>query len=338
MPSTARRRTIWSPSSPSADAPDRETGDKTLYFTLSINTNPLVNRFAEPDDLVDTMAYRIGLRDMQMTHEFINPGWPASTINKYTRAFRKALERTGVRVTSGMTGPYGRLNHFGHPDADVRRYYVEWFKVFADIWAELGARTVGTQFAIFTYRDYADPVRRIELVRTALDCWAEVAEHAKGAGLHSLLWEPMSVGREFGHTLKDCQALQDQINAYGLAIPMDMMIDIDHGDVSSPDPADTDPYSWAKTFASQSPIIHIKQSSMNKGGHWPFTAAHNENGRITPEKLLDTIRSGGGRNNEICLELSFREREPTDSNMIDMIRESVDYWAPHVDAGRDDLR
>ena len=85
-----------------------------------------------------------------------------------------------MRVTSGMTGPYGRLNHFGHPDADVRRYYVEWFKMFADVWAELGAGTVGTQFAIFTYKDYADPVRRAELVRIALDCWSEVAEHAQG--------------------------------------------------------------------------------------------------------------------------------------------------------------
>ncbi|MFD1807928.1 hypothetical protein ACFSHQ_06460 [Gemmobacter lanyuensis] len=54
-----------------------------------------------------------------------------------------ALARTGVRVTSGMTGPYGRLNHFGHPDRDVRRYYVDWFKTFADITADLGAARSG---------------------------------------------------------------------------------------------------------------------------------------------------------------------------------------------------
>ena len=56
-----------------------------------------------------------------------------------------------------MTGPYGRLNHFGHPDADVRRYYVDWFKTFADIIGDLGGVSVGTQFAIFTYKDYDDP-------------------------------------------------------------------------------------------------------------------------------------------------------------------------------------
>ena len=27
-----------------------------MPFTLSLNTNPLVNRFAEPDDLIETIA------------------------------------------------------------------------------------------------------------------------------------------------------------------------------------------------------------------------------------------------------------------------------------------
>ncbi len=76
---------------------------------------------------------------------------------------------------------------------------------------------------------------------------------------------------------------------------------------------------------------------MNKGGHWPFTAAYNKDGRITPEKLIETIRRGGGADNEICLELSFREREPTDHQVVAMIAESVDFWAPHIDAGRGDI-
>jgi D-erythrulose 1-phosphate 3-epimerase len=116
-----------------------------------------------------------------------------------------------------------------------------------------------------------------------------------------------------------------------------MMVDIDHGDVSSPNPADTDPYAWAETFPRQSNIIHIKQSSMNKGGHWPFTAKYNEDGRVTPEKLLGAIVRGGGTDNEICLELSFREREPVDRQVVEMIRESVDYWAPYVETGRSQL-
>jgi D-erythrulose 1-phosphate 3-epimerase len=309
-----------------------------MPLTLSLNTNPLVNRFADPDDLITTVARDLRIRDLQLTHEFINPSWAPPVIRRLTRQMDAALQRTGVRVTSGMTGPYGRLNHFGHPDRDVRRYYVDWFKTFADITADLGGTSVGTQFAIFTFADYDDPARREELIRIAIDCWAEVAEHGKAAGLTSIFWEPMSVGREFGHTIKACMALQDRLSAAPFAIPFWMMADIDHGDVSSPDPDDTDPYAWARAVPKVSPIIHIKQSKMDKSGHRPFTAEHNATGRIQPEKLLAAFAEGGAQDNEICLELSFKEREPDDRRVIPAIAESIAFWAPFIDTGASDLK
>lgn len=309
-----------------------------MPFTLSLNTNPLVNRFAEPDDLIDTIAHAIRLKRVQLTHEFVNPAWPAATIRRFVRAFNQATARTGVEITSGMTGPYGRLNHFGHPDRDVRRYYVDWFKTFADISADLGARGMGTQFAIFTFRDFDDPGRREELTKIAIGCWAEVAEHAKKAGLAYLFWEPMSVGREFGETIEACERLQERLEAAKPAIPMQMMVDIDHGDVTSPNPDDIDPYQWARAFPTRSPIIHVKQSSMNKGGHWPFTAKYNADGRIDPRRLLDAVKAGGGTDNEICLELSFREREPADRAVVEALKESVEFWAPYIDTGAASLK
>lgn len=308
-----------------------------MPFTLSLNTNPLVNRFAEPDDLIDTVARSLRIRDLQLTHEFINPSWPASTIRRLTRQMTSAMRRTGVRVTSGMTGPYGRLNHFGHPDREVRRYYIEWFKTFADVTADLGGEAVGTQFAIFTYRDFDDPVRREALIAIAIEAWAEVAEHAKEAGLRYLFWEPMSIGREFGDTIASSLALQQRLTEAAMAVPMWMMADIDHGDVTSPDPSDFDPYAWARAVPTVSPIIHIKQSLMDKGGHRPFTAAFNAVGRIQPEPLLAAFRAGGGADNEICLELSFKEREPNDREVIPQIAESIAFWAPHIDTGVGDL-
>lgn len=308
-----------------------------MTLTLSLNTNPLVNRFADPDDLIDTVARDLRIRDLQLTHEFINPSWPAPVINRLTRQMASALRRTGVRITSGMTGPYGRLNHFGHPDREVRRYYVDWFKTFADITGELGGASVGTQFAIFAYKDYDDPVRREELIQIAIDCWAEVAEHAKAAGLRFIFWEPMSIGREFGETISECIALQERLTAADMAVPMWMMADIDHGDVTSQNPDDYDPYAWARAVPPVSPIIHIKQSLMDKGGHRPFTAEFNAKGRIQPAKLLAAFAQGGALNNEICLELSFKEREPNDREVIPQIAESVAFWAPHISTGAQDL-
>ena len=304
-----------------------------MTFSLSLSTNPFVNRFAEPEELVGVLTGDVGIGHVQMTHEFVNPSWKPATIHRLTARMAKACAATKLKVTSMMTGPYGRLNHFGHPDEEVRAYYVAWFKTLVDIAADLGCPAIGTQYAILTYKDWDDAARRESLTRIALDCWRDVGDHAKSKGLTWLFWEPMSVGREFGHTLEAVQTLQDWINAADLPLPLKPMVDIDHGDVSSPNPADTDPFAWARTFATQSPIIHIKQSSMNKGGHWPFTEAYNREGRIQPESLIETIRAGGGVDNEMCLELAFREREPSDRTVVAAMRESVAFWAPYADVG-----
>ncbi len=304
-----------------------------MGFTLSVNTNPLVNRFASPDDLIAVLAGEIGIGHIQLVHEFINPAWNANTVARLVRDMAAALAKNNAKITSAMTGPYGRLNHFGHPDPEVRAYYVRWFKTFADISADLGCPAIGTQFAILTYRDMDEPSRYRAIMDFALSCWREVAEHAAKRGLQYLFWEPMSVARELGHTLQATQGLQDWINAANLPLPLKPMVDIDHGDVTSPNQRDVDPYAWAMDFSTQSPIIHIKQSTMNKGGHWPFTTQYNKGGRITPEKLLAAIRDGGSSNNELCLELAFREREPTDRNVVAALKESVAYWSPFTKTG-----
>jgi D-erythrulose 1-phosphate 3-epimerase len=304
-----------------------------MGFSLSVNTNPLVNRFAEPEDIVTVLVDEIGIGHIQLVHEFINPSWDARTVRRLTDRMAKSCVAKRAKVTSIMTGPYGRLNHFAHSDADVRAYYVRWFKGMADIAADLDCPAIGTQFGIFTFKDFDDDMRRAALMQIALGCWREVAEYAKIKGLMWMFWEPMSVGRELGHTLHSTQELQNWINAANLPIPLRPMVDIDHGDVTSPNPRDIDPFAWAKDFATQSPIIHIKQSTMNKGGHWPFTAQYNENGRITPDKLLEAVRAGGGTNNELCLELAFREREPTDRSVVAALKESVAFWSPYTKTG-----
>mgnify|MGYP001125545114 CR=1 FL=1 len=76
---------------------------------------------------------------------------------------------------------------------------------------------------------------------------------------------------------------------------------------------------------------------MDKGGHRPFTAEYNARGRIQPQPLLEALGEGGATDNEICLELSFKEREPEDRRVVPQIAESVAFWAPHIDTGASDL-
>ena len=115
------------------------------------------------------LAADVGIGYVQLTHEFINPAWPAPLVRRLTDRMAQACAAEKLHVTSMMTGPYGRLNHFGHPDADVRRYYVHWFKRLADIAADLGCPSIGTQFAILTYRDFDDEGRRKAIMDVAIE-------------------------------------------------------------------------------------------------------------------------------------------------------------------------
>lgn len=302
-------------------------------FSLSINTNPLVNRVAGAGQLIDCIAYEIRCGRVQLTPEFLNPSWPAPILRRMVSEFNAAMDRTGVKITSIMTSTFLRLNHFGHPDPHLRDYYLEWFKTLADLASDIGARSIGSQFAILTHADWNDHARRAAIIEAAVDNWRIVSEYGKNAGLSFLYWEPMSVGREFGHTIKEAASLQQYLETKQFALPMYMILDVDHGDVSSGDPDDTDPYAWLSAFSKKSPIIHIKQSSTNKSGHWPFTPEYNGAGKIEPLRLLQAVENGGGKDNELCLELAFREREPNDTTAVSALASSVAHWAPYVDTG-----
>jgi D-erythrulose 1-phosphate 3-epimerase len=298
----------------------------TTNYRLGINTGFAVNRYSEPEQWVGIVGQDLGLRYVQLTADMINPSLDAAILSDQVARIRAACERHGVEISSTFTGAFTRVNHLAHPDPAIRAYWISWFKDFAAITADLGASAMGSHFGIFTHQDNRDPEARAARRRQNIEGWHEIGHYAKQAGLNFLSWEPMSISREQGETLTEARRLQDDVN-HAAPLPFRICLDVDHGDLASANPEDTDPYAWLREFAADSPQIHLKQSSANKGGHWPFTAAHNAEGRIVPERVLQTLTANGaGDNTELLLELSFREREPADSTVVEVLRESVDYW------------
>lgn len=299
-----------------------------MGLSLSLSTNPLINRVTDLAELVRVCAQDVAISRIQLTNEFINPAWPADVIHRLVRQFDTAAASHGVSATSLMTGAQARLAAMGHPDADVRSWYENWFVEFGRIAADLGAPSIGSQFGILSYSDYDDPEIREARTDAILEGWCRIWEAVEPLGLRFLFWEQMSIGREFGHTIASTQKLMDKIRTRG--IPLRLLYDVDHGDVSSPDSHDTDPEAWLSAFGRECPIIHVKQSSANKGGHWPFVEPYNSNGRIQPAAIVAMLKRLAPEDCEICLELSFREREPADRQAIALMRESVAYWKPHL--------
>lgn len=299
-----------------------------MALRLGINTGFAVNRYAEPEEWARIVC-DAGVTYVQFTADLLNVSLPQVIIDKHVDRIRKACDENGLIISSSFTGAFTRVNHLAHPDPEIRAYWVEWFKRFADLTVALGSSVMGSHFGIFTMLDDRNKNRRNERRMQNISGWHEVAAYAKKQGIEQILWEPMSISREQGETLDECRRLHDDVNR-DAPLPFKICLDVDHGDLASPNPDDTDPYAWLRAFAVDSPIIHIKQSSQNKGGHWPFTAEHNANGRIQPEKVLAILAEKGVVDAELVFELSFREREPVDRSAPQALKESVAFWRPFV--------
>lgn len=301
--------------------------------TLDINTGFAVNRMTPPQEWVPFVSEVLGIRNVQLTADLLNPGLPEKIFQRVTKETLELCDRYDVKIQSTFTGAFTRVNHFSHPDPEIREYWIDWFGKFAWLTAELGGSAMGSHFGIQTMADCKDREKTIERFQGNVDCWKRVSEKAADAGLKQLTWEPMSISREYGETIEEVERIQSVLERSDLAIPMNICLDVDHGDVASNNPDDINPYIYLRKFAKQTTQVHLKQSYQDKGGHWPFTEEHNEKGRITPEKVLEALESGGAESVSLILELSFRERTPFEVSMIDSLKQSVQYWAPYVKGG-----
>ena len=294
-------------------------------YRLGINTGFAVNRFAEPEEWIRIVGEDLNLRVVQLTADLLNVDLPASIVLRHVSKINKFCQRYDVQITSTFTGAFTRVNHLAHPDPEIRSHWVSWFKKFVDLSVDVGAEMMGSHFGIFTAHDNNYPILRATRRKENIAAWHEIAEYARDRGLKMLTWEPMSISREQGETINEARRLQDDVNA-GTPLPFGICLDVDHGDLVSPNPMDTDPYAWLNAFAIESPQIHLKQSYANKGGHWPFTAEHNKDGRILPQQVVSVLMEKGVKNVDLLLELSFRERQPIDSSVVEVLKESVAYW------------
>ena len=297
-------------------------------YNLGLNTGFAVNRYSNPEAWTKVVN-KCGVDNVQFTADLLNPSLPSQIIKNQLKKINNSCKEYNIKVSSTFTGAFTRLNHLAHPDKEIRNYWVEWFKRFAEISIELGATTIGSHFGILTHEEYLEKKIFKEKKKINIENWHKIAEYGKKIGIETILWEPMSIGREYGETIEKCKDLHLEMNIES-PLPFKICLDVDHGDVSSLNPDDNDPYKWLETFCEESPVIHLKQSSDNKSGHWPFTKEHNREGKIKPTLILNILKAHKIKNVDLILELSFKEREPWDSIVEDSLIESVQYWRKFI--------
>ncbi|MFC3798001.1 sugar phosphate isomerase/epimerase family protein [Cohnella sp. GCM10012308] len=288
---------------------------------LGINLGFAINKYVEPEVWTRIVAEELGIKNVQFVADLLNVFLPDPIIREQVERINRSTQQYGLNVTSTFTSAFTRVNHFMHPDADTRKAWLDWFKKFARVSVDLGARSTGSHFGILTFADYDDPARREYLVNEGIKNWQELSWYCKDLGMDHLLFEPMSIPREMANTVADTRELLARLND-GAGIPFKLCLDVGH----APHPDDRDPYRWVRELGSVSPIIHIQQTEKDHSRHWPFTEEYNKLGIIHGEPLLAAIEQSGATEAEIVFEISHREAWSTEFRIIQDHRESVAYW------------
>ena len=295
-------------------------------YKLSINTGFAVNRFNQNDIFLDFVKNKLKLSYIQPTSDWLNLNLPDRYVFKNVNVLNKSLNKYKIKVNSLFTGAFTRLNHLGHPDREHQKYWINWFKRFIDVGIDLGANHLGSHLGILSYHDNK---KRKKLLKSRLiKNWFEVAEYAQKKKIKSLIWEPMSISREFGETLNQCQNIHSLLNKK--KYKFNLCLDVGHGDINSKYKSNYDPYKWLDKFAEESPVIHLKQVQKNNFSHLPFTKKNNKKGIIDPKKVLDILKKKNNNDAELSFELSFKERDPIDKDLKKEVIENVKYWKKFI--------
>lgn len=296
-----------------------------MKYNFGINTGFAVNRFCEPDHLFKFIKQDLKINNVQLSADLLSPFYGNKILFKQIKKYKKEVKKNSIHISSLFTGAFTRLNHLAHSDKDIQKFWIKWFKTLIDIASELECETIGSHFGIFSYNDDNNSKLRKIRLKQNIENWHQVADYGKKNGLKDIIWEPMSISREQGETINKCRKLHNDVNKKS-PLPFKLCVDVDHGELTSKNKKDIDPYQWLAIFAKDIKVVHLKQSLNDKGGHWPFTAKYNKLGKIKPNKVISALKNNGCKNVDLILELSFRERNPVDRNALKDIKQSVNFW------------
>ena len=296
---------------------------KNLNLKLSVNSGFALNRFTNNEKFFDFLSNYLKINYVQLTSDFLMLNLNKEIVKKNVLNIERLMGKYNVNVNSTLTGGFTRVNHLAHPDKEVQKFWIKWFKDFFKISKDLGANYSGSHLGILSFHEKK---KYKSILKNRLKKnWNILSEYAYKISLKGLIWEPMSISREFGETIEKTRFINNLLNKDSLC-PFYLCLDVGHGDINSKNPDDYNPYQWLTKFYKISPVIHLKQVVKNNFNHLPFTEKNNKIGIINKKKLFSIIDRKKLENTELALELSFKERDPIDKNLRLDVKRSIEYW------------
>ncbi len=290
---------------------------------LGINTCFAVKRWPRPADWAPIVRDELGLDIVELSLDLVEDIADPAAREHAASQTRAALDEHGLTAETVFTGlaAYSR-SLLMHPDPARRRAAAHWYRSVIDLAAQVGARGAGGHVGAMSVPDWADPALRAGRWSGLRESLAELASAARLAGLEYLLVENLASHRE-PSTLDGIEELLTDGDA--AHAPVRLCLDVGHQCVPGTTGPDRDPYAWLARFGGRLAEVQLQQSDGIADHHWPFTAEHNQAGRIDAGKVLDTLSAAGAQDVLLILEI-IPAFEQDDDQVLAELRASARLW------------
>jgi len=296
-----------------------------MKINLGLHMGFATTRFNNPKIWTDIVRNEFNLEHVQFVSDLLEPSMPANIVKDQIKKINYYTKKNKIKIKHTMTSP--RYNYMGSTDIAISNYWKNWLKKFIKISSQVGAEGAGSLLGIYSFDDLKN--NSMATRKKIINGWVDLSSYAKKCGLKYLIWEPMSVKREMGDTIAETYKLHKELNQKSI-IPILLNLDVDHGNNSSKNKDDFNPYKWIEKLGHLSPAIHLKQKTKDIYTHKPFIKKYNDIGIIKPKKIIEYLKKLDIDEITLYFEFSFREREPFDSRSIKDIKESVKYWKDYI--------
>lgn len=265
----------------------------------------------------------LGLRLVQHTLDLVDLSVDSAEIERQAKDVMRAAEDLDLEVASTFTGLAAySSNLLLAPDAEARAASRAWYTAAIRFTAAIGARITGGHVGAFSVQDWNDPAARVDRWSDLKQSLAGLAALASESGLEALVVENLAAAREPSTMAMVADLLT---NTGEGRVPVRACIDVGHMCVPGTEGEERDPYAWLRHLGAHAPIVQLQQSDAAGDHHWPFTPAHDTDGRIDPDRVLAALVESGARRTDLILEV-IPPFEQADDEVLDDLAVSVYRW------------
>ena len=300
-----------------------------MNLHLGINTIYAAKRWPEPDEWGRQVTERWGLKYVQFCFDLLDPRTSVDARQAMTAKVREASAKYGFEVQSAFIGGGAyAYNLLLHPFPELRKDALEWCRLAAITAAEMGAQGVGGPIAAASMKDYRNPAKRQWLKDTLVEGMRAFANYAADQGLKFVCWEPTPIGREILIHLDEARELYERLNE-NVPVPVHFLLDVGHQCSYEAAGKDRDTYLWLRELGKYSPMIHLQQMDGTWDRHWTFTKAHNAEGVVRMDRVVQALEQSGAEEVFLFPELIHPFEFPEDELLAE-IDESYEYLKQYV--------